>query len=59
MVDNLFKKYKSIWLVSDDKSEGLFLKNIRSGRLRAFAFRQAWELMLLYPSLDVWDFFDI
>ncbi|KAJ6907967.1 hypothetical protein NC651_018413 [Populus alba x Populus x berolinensis] len=40
--------------VNDDRSKGLFLKNIRSGRLRAFAFRPRLEsFCCIFPSLDV------
>lgn len=42
-------------VVGDEKYEGLFLKNIRSGRLRAFAFARLESLCCFYPSLDVWD----
>uniref|UniRef100_B9HG61 Uncharacterized protein n=1 Tax=Populus trichocarpa TaxID=3694 RepID=B9HG61_POPTR len=39
--------------VNDDRSKGLFLKNIRSGRLRAFAFRPRLEsFCCIFPSLD-------
>ncbi|KAJ4822210.1 hypothetical protein Tsubulata_013575, partial [Turnera subulata] len=42
-----------LYLVDDDKSKGLFLKNIRSCRLRAFAFAGLESFCCSTPSLDV------
>jgi len=46
--------YLVVQFLNDDNPKACFSKHLQWPP-KSFRLRQAWELLLLYPSLDVWE----